>query len=113
MRSLAEHERRLIERLASKLDIDVRRRLLDDLASAQVLEERAGGACLVFELEGYVRPPLQGQRLYPVEGESGSGDSKITILLHSDENGRLLELEFIDWIEGAKIDRSWDDLRIW
>jgi sugar/nucleoside kinase (ribokinase family) len=113
MRPLAEHERRLIERLAANLDVEDRRRLLGDLACARVAEERGDGACLIFDLDGYVRPDTAGQRLYPVEAETGSGDTVMTILLYSDANGRLLELEFIGWIDGTKIDPRWSGLRIW
>lgn len=113
MRPLSREERHLIELLAAKLDVKTRVRLLEDLASARVVQEAADGAVLTFELEGYQRPKEPGQCLYPIEAELGAADDTITILLYADSNGRLLELEFINWSEKAAVDTSWRDLRIW
>lgn len=112
MRPLAEHERQLIQLFAAHLDDNRRQQLLADLSNASIAEERAGGACLVFHIEGYIRPPYRGQHTFPVEAETGPDSAKVSILLYADQNDRLLELEYIDWTDGREVDTSWKGLRI-
>ncbi|WP_147455588.1 hypothetical protein [Solilutibacter pythonis] len=104
MRDLNINEARLIREVANKLPDTERRILLDDLCNARVClsEEEAGR--VLFSIDGYVRPPYLGQHAYPVEmvGKNNLGQS-FSIILYADCNGRLYELEVIDW-EGGVLD---------
>jgi hypothetical protein len=37
----------------------------------------------------------------------------LTVLLHADKNGRLLELEFIRWGEGDLLGQKWETLTLY
>lgn len=39
--------------------------------------------------------------------------AEISVVLYADENGRLLELEYVRWGGGALLDPQVDSLRVW
>ncbi|WP_162579839.1 DUF6984 family protein [Variovorax sp. PBS-H4] len=59
------------------------------------------------------RPPHRGQHPFGVEGRMLDSDgTKLSVLLHADENGRLLELEFIRWDSGDLLGPRWETLSL-
>jgi len=98
IRPLTSEEWRLIACFASRLHDTERAKLLDDLGSASATSGTPDGSRVVFHIAGYERPRYQGQHPFGVEGRMLDSDgAELSVLLHADENGRLLELEFIRW----------------
>ena len=113
-RPLTKGERDLIARIGKKLGGGEGAQLLADLENASVLSATGDGARAQFAIAGYDRPPYRGQHPYGVEGKMLDQDgAELSVLLHADENGRLLELEFIRWGEGNLIDPDWGSLRLY
>ena len=113
MRPISSQERFLITRFAEKLDSATRKQLLLDLesASAEIVVE--DGSRIIFNIAGYHRPPYRGQRSFGVEGKMLDKDTtELSLCLYADENGRLLELEFIRWDSNKIISPRWDTLQI-
>lgn len=95
-RTLTNHEKSFISGVADRLDDDMRRRLMNDLAGARAESILPDGALIRFHLDGYRRPEYTGQRLYPVEGTMTDADgSPMQLLLFADPVDRLFELEFL------------------
>jgi hypothetical protein len=113
MRELTVREQAFIEAIAKLLADDDRRRLLMDLSLARANSETPDGSRIVFALAGYDRPTYRGQHPYPAEGKMRDRDgADITVMLHADESGRLLELEFIRWADGELIAPDWSTLQV-
>jgi hypothetical protein len=114
MRGISDEERDAILRLADKLDEKVRNRIAADLEHIQVEDAVQDRARLIFHIAGYTRPPYRGQRSYPVEGEMRDADGvPIEVILYADENGRLLELEFMRRDEGNVVNPDWSTLNVY
>lgn len=74
----------------------------------------SSGSRIVFEIDGYLRPPYRGQHAYKVEGKVLDRDrAEVSVVLYADENNRLLELEFIRWDGGQIIDLDWETLQLY
>jgi hypothetical protein len=113
MRKLTRQERSLIASIAEKVGGSTGRQLLTDLESARVSSETPDGARVTFDIPDYERPPYRGQHPFSVEGKMLDGDrAELSVLVHADENDRLLELEFIRWGEGDLIGPDWDTLKL-
>lgn len=113
MRFLSDSERRLIACFAERLDGDEREQLLKDAAHAMARTATADGSRISFEIAGYQRPPYRGQHSYGAEGRMLDSDNvELSVVLHADENGRLLELELIRWDSSDLIDPQWETLRV-
>ena len=113
MRPLTPVERAVLRRFADKLHDGERDRLLEDVDRSTARAATPDGSRIVFEIEGYVRPPYRGQRAFDVEGRARDRDgTELTVVLHADENGRLLELEVIRWDDGDVIGPDWGTLRL-
>lgn len=113
MRPLTQEERDLIARIAERLGGSEGKRLLADLESASATTATADGSRILFEISGYERPPYRGQHPYGVEGKMLDRDgTELSVLLHADENGRLLELEFVRWGQGDLIAPDWGTLKL-
>ncbi len=73
----------------------------------------ADGARVIFEIAGYQRPPYRGQHPFGVEGKMlDSDNTELSVLLYADENGRLLELEFIRWDSNDPLSPQWGTLKV-
>jgi hypothetical protein len=113
-RPLAGEEQDFIARVAEKLGGRNGSQLLADAKSASAISETADSSRILFEIPGYMRPDYKGQHPYGVEGKMLDQDGvELTLLLHADENGRLLELEFIRWGEGNLINPNWNTLKLY
>lgn len=113
MRDLTNFERNLITKFAGALEPISRAQLLDDLEKSLANPVVPDGSRTLFEITGYDRPVYRGQHLFPLEGHMLDEDGiELTVLLHADENGRLLELEFVRWDDSSLISPVWDSLRL-
>jgi hypothetical protein len=113
-RPLSEGEKSLIARFAEKLDDAEKEQLLADAAHAMAKNTVADGSIMLFEIVDYPRrPPYGGRCLFRVEGKMlDSDNAELSVLLHADENGRLLELEFIRWDSNDLLSPQWDTLQV-
>lgn len=113
MRSLTYEERTLVANFASKLDEGQRTQLLEDMKNASAELGTPDGSRVLFAIAGYERPPYLGQHLFPLEGRMLDYDgNELSVLLHADENDRLLELEFIRWDSSDLLGPRWDTLKL-
>lgn len=98
MRVLTAEEKNLIVMFANRLDSDRQQNLLRDLNDAVVKSVAPDGGRIVFDIQGYLRPPYRGQHTYGVEGKMLDEDAaELSVLLYADPDNRLLELEFLRW----------------
>jgi hypothetical protein len=112
-RPLSREERNLIARVAEKLGGKDGKQLVADLEDASAESETPDGSRILFEISGYARPPYRGQHPYGVEGKMLDRDgTELSVLLHADENGRLLELEFVRWDAGDLVGPDWETLKL-
>ena len=113
MRSLFEEEKQLLMRFAEKLDRNERSQLLADAACATAQTVAPDGSRIKFQLDGYQRPPYQGQHTYGAEGKMLDSDfAELSVVLYADENGRLFELEFIRWDSSDLLGPRWNTLEV-
>lgn len=113
MRPLNVNEKNLIARFAEKLNAPERERLLDDAAQATAKEVTPDASRIMFEIAGYHHPPYRGQHSYGVDGKMLDSDGvELSVCLYADENGRLLELEFIRWDPNDLQSPRWETLEI-
>jgi hypothetical protein len=112
MRPLTNDETTLITNFASKLNEAERMQLLEDLKNCSATRATRDGSRVVFDIAGYERPPYHGQHPFGVEGRMLDSDgTELSVLMHADENGRLLELEFIRWDSGDLLGPLWGTLQ--
>lgn len=103
----------LIARLAEKLDSQERAQLLKDAAHATADLAAKDGSRIIFDIPDYRRPEYRGQHPFRAEGKMlDSDDVQLSVLLHGDENGRLLELEFIRWDQNDLCSPQWSTLQV-
>lgn len=113
MRPLTQDEKKLITTFASRLTENERRQLLADMMKATASLDVPDGARIRFEIADYSRPEYRGQHPFGVEGRMLDSDGvELSVLLHADENGRLLELEFIRWDSSDLIGPKWETLTL-
>ena len=114
MRALTSNEKQLIREVANRLADNEGDRLLSDMEKATAETVTRDGSRVVFTIEGYERPIFRGQQPFSVEGQVRDRDGKeLSVLLHADENGRLLELELVRFDEGEVLEPMWSTLRLW
>jgi hypothetical protein len=114
MRPLTLEEKTLIADFADKLDEAERMQLLEDLRNASATVSCPDGSRVVFHITGYERPLYRGQHPFGVEGRMLDSDgTELSVLLHADENGRLLELELIRWDSSDLLGPCWKTLRLY
>lgn len=107
-------EQNLILEIANRLDGRESEQLRADLKNAVVVSRANDNSRIEFGIDGYKRPPYNGQHPYAVEGKMTDSDgAELSVLLHADENGRLLELEIVRWDNGSLIGPSWSSLKLY
>lgn len=112
MRHLTIEEKALIADFANKLDEAERMQLLQDLRNASATPGSPDCSRVMFHISGYERPVYQGQHLFGVEERMLDRDgAELSVLLHADGNGRLLELEFVRWDSKDLIAPCWETFR--
>jgi hypothetical protein len=111
MRLLSNEEKFLLGKFADKLDGVEGAQLLSDAERATATTV-ANGARVMFEIAEYQRPSYRGQHSFGVEATMLDSDNEeMTVLLYADENGRLLELEFVRWDSNDIICPQWNTLK--
>lgn len=113
MRPLTSDEKYVIQEIALRLPAEKRDQLLTDMERATAETVSGNSARVLFTIAGYERPPYRGQQPFHVEGMVQDQDgSELSVLLHADENGRLLELEVVRFDEGEVMKPDWSTLRL-
>lgn len=120
MRALTAHELASVLALANAIGSDKERnQLLQDLKSCEVEEAAPDGSRLVFHIRGYRRPPYRGQDTFrgrdsfPVEGAVVDADGgEMDVLIFSDQNGRVLELELVKHMVGSVLGPDWTSFKV-
>lgn len=111
MRQLDPNERALVQALVSGLDNGARDQALTDLANAVAMPVTEDNSRILFGIKGYERPPYRGQHSFAGEAKMKDRDNaELSVVLYADENGRLLELEFIRWAPGNVLGPRWETL---
>jgi hypothetical protein len=114
MRNLTSTERELIRKIAERLPSQECETLLCDLSNAIAKNVPGQSGRVQFNIVGYQRPAYRGQHPFPVEGKVKDRDGEeLTVLLHADENGRLLELELIRFDASDVLGPDWSTLQLW
>jgi hypothetical protein len=113
MRPLTSEETSLIANVADKLGGEQKRQLLDDMKKATAELGTPDGSRVMFDIADYKRPAYRGQHSFGVEGRMLDSDGvELSVLVHADENGRLLELELIRWDSSNLLGPRWDTLSL-
>nr|WP_162574684.1 hypothetical protein [Variovorax sp. PBL-H6] len=103
----------LIANFASRLEERERTQLLEDLEKASATLATPDGSRVMFDIAGYKRPPYRGQHPFGIEGRMLDSDgAELSVLLHADENGRLLELELVRWDSSDLLGPRWETLTL-
>jgi hypothetical protein len=111
MRRLNANEAALVTGLVANLDEATRSQAMKDLANAAAVPVTEDNSRIVFDITGYARPAYHGQHAIGREAKMRDrDDAALSIVLYADENGRLLELEFIRWAGGALQGPNWGTL---
>lgn len=114
MRDLTPDEKHVIREIALRLPAEERDKLLSDMENATAEQVAGDQSRIGFTIASYDRPAYRGQHPFSVEGKVQDRDgSELSVLLHADENGRLLELEIIRFDQGEVIGPDWSTLRLW
>ena len=114
MRNLTSFEKNVLLSFSEKLNDDEKHQFLNDLENACSKSGGIGDPNIVFEIKGYERPTYSGQSAFPVEGRMLDKDGvEINVIVYADQNGRLLELEFIRWADDEPKDPQIDTLQIY
>lgn len=114
MRDLTPDEKNVISKIALRLPSPEKEALLTDMEHATANPVSGSQARILFTIAGYDRPVYKGQHPFPVEGKVFDRDgSELLVILHADENGRLLELELVRFDEGEVIEPDWSTLNFW
>jgi hypothetical protein len=120
MRKLTVMEKMAALALANAVGSDAERsQLLLDLKNCTVEDMVPDGSILKFHIDGYERPPFRGQDTFrgkdrfPVEGLIKDKDGgEIDVLIFSDQNNRLLELELVKHLGGPVEDPDWNSFTL-
>lgn len=109
-RVFSAQEQRFVQLVAERLPEPDRAQLLADLALGVVSEE---GDFLAVELRNYERPEYAGHSSLPFEGKLRDLTGEpVSILINTDQNDRLLEIEFIWWASQKGTELDWSTLEI-
>ncbi|KAF0810947.1 hypothetical protein A167_00434 [Alcanivorax sp. S71-1-4] len=111
---LMAEERMLILKFADKLDDQTAGVLRTDLEGAYVAHRTDDKSLTIFGISNYKRPLYGGQHTYEVEGTMQDVDgAQLSVLLHADSDGHLLELELLRWDNAPINGPKWDSLKLY
>jgi hypothetical protein len=109
-RVFSTQERSFVRQVAERLPEPEREQLLVDLARGVVSKE---GDFLAVEIGNYDRPEYAGHSSFPFEGKlTDLTGEPVSILLNTDQNDRLLEIEFVWWASPSGTELDWSTLEI-
>jgi hypothetical protein len=120
MRELTAAEKMVALELAKLVGSDAERtQLLLDIQNSTVEDVVPDGSMLTFHIAGYERPQphgrdtFRGSDRFPVEGFVVDADgSDIDVLIFSDKNGRILELELVKHVGGSLLAPNWKSFKV-
>lgn len=120
MRKLNPKEKGIALAMANAVGSDiVRNQLLQDIQNCTVEDLVADGSMLRFHINGYARPPFQGQDTFrgadrfPVEGSIKDADgAEMDVLIFCDQNDRILEFEFVKHTGGTVMGPNWESFQL-
>jgi len=105
-------ERIIASRMCEGLPAAQRAQMLADLATASVEPLNDDGSILRFHLRDYTRLPGIGRRV-AVDGTARDRDGAyLNVILFTDENDRLYELEVVRFDEGNVVGPDMETLKI-
>lgn len=111
MRQLSDNERQLIAQFAARLSDLERKQLIADATDATAHDVTPDGSRIGFEIAEYCRPSYRGQHSFGIDAKMLDRDgTELSVCLYADENGRLLELEFIRWDSNDLLSPRWETL---
>lgn len=112
-RSLTETENMLVTRMAGKLPDRQRAQIIADLARATAEPLNDDSSIVRFEIDGYQRVPSIGRHT-SVDGVAKDGDgAQLNVILFTDQNDRLYELEIVRFESGAIVGPDWKTLEFY
>lgn len=110
---MSASEKMIVARMCEGLPPAQRARMLADLASASVQPLNDDGSIVEFQLQDYTRFPGIGRRV-AVDGIASDRDgAHLNVILFTDENGRLYELEVVRYDEGNVIGLDMETLKVY
>jgi hypothetical protein len=113
MRALTAEEESAVRWFAEQAGGAQRLSLLGDLADASVEEIRDKQLTIRFEIEGYKRPPYRFERPIPIDATAQDADgASLAVVLSTDANGRLFELQVMRFEHGPVLRPDWSTLRL-
>lgn len=112
-RPLMESEKTAIYHLAEILPVAMRSQIITDLSCASVEPLNESGSIIRFEIENYRRVPNMGRRAIVDAVAKDSDGAHLNVILFSDENDRLYELEIIRFEDGDVIAPDWKTLTVY
>ena len=113
MYNFASDAKKVVSEMALFLPDEERKRLLFDLEHSTEKPVNEDGSIVAFDIAGYEKPSSGGSIMFRVEGSVLDEDgSQLTVLLHSDANGRLMELELVRFDDGSAIRPDWTTLSL-
>lgn len=99
-------------KFARQLNPELAKTLLSDLNGANLLPQNDIGTMVEFVLPDSDPPKSGGLGDYGIEGVVNDADgAEMIVLLHTDSNGRLKDIELIRFHNGCVIQPDWTTLR--
>jgi hypothetical protein len=87
-----------------------RAQIMADLAQATALPMNDDDTIIRFEIPGYQHPPKSGGRVIADSRAKDQDGAYLDVILFTDENDRLYELEIVRFEEGKVIGPDWNTL---
>jgi len=113
MRPLTATEIAVVRWFALQIDEPQRESLINDVDKATADEIRDEQLTIRFDLEDYTRPPYRFERPLPIDAAVLDTDgSTLAVVLATDENGRLFQLQVIRFEDGPILGPDWSTLRL-
>ena len=120
MRELTTMEKTVTLALAKAVGSEKERsQLLLDIQNCAVEDMVRDGSMLRFHIPGYKRPPqhgrdtFRGKDRFPVEGSVKDADGgEMDVLIFSDQNNRVLELELVKHAGGSVLEPDWNSFKV-
>lgn len=120
MRAMTATERKVMLALAKVVGSEQERnQLLLDIQNCTVEDMASDGSMVRFQIAGYDRPPqhgrdtFRGEDRFPIEGLVRDADGgEMDVLLFSDRNNRVLELELVKHAGGPVLGADWNSFKV-
>lgn len=112
-RAITPAEHMVVSRMVEKVPDQQRSQLLADLKNATAEPVNPDGSIVRFEIAGYERAPSIGRHT-SVDGVAKDGDgAHLNVILFTDLNDRLYELEIVRFEAGPIVGPDWTTLQLY